>query len=217
MTVAFDPNISIFFLSGVIHHIAGDHKSGNRAFKSATRTTVVIGTGAVAAAASGGIAAIPVGIAAGAVFDSTDSIIHHKPKGIIAAIDKMATEPNGGNVFDATMSIVGEGLTGYSEGRIETKMSNNLKSNNFKASIGDNLKLKQMETELAAKYQLLESNNHPGGSLKTGQLLQLGEECQTLYAEIEQIKYGTPAFDPKQAPSTEPFIVGQVQSTSYGW
>ena len=177
-----------------------------------------MGTGAVAAVTSGGIAAIPVGIAAGAVFDSTDSIIHHKPKGIVAAVDKIATEPNGGNVFDATMSIVGEGLTGYSEGRIETKMSNNLKSNNFKASVGDNLKLKQMEAEFATKSELFESNFH-SDTMKTGQLLELGEECKTLYAEIDKMKHGTPApaFDPKQAPSTEPFIVGQVRSTSYGW
>ncbi|KAH9522800.1 hypothetical protein DERF_006358 [Dermatophagoides farinae] len=98
-------------VKGGIHHLIGDHEGGNRAFKAATRTLVVIGAGAVATIFTG--SAVPAGIAAGATFDASDTV------------DKAVNKPTGGNVFDAAMGVVGYGMAGYSGSKIGTKMPDN--------------------------------------------------------------------------------------------
>ena len=44
----------IFVMIGIIHHAVGDHVGGNRALNDATRSIIVIGTGAAAGIMSGG-------------------------------------------------------------------------------------------------------------------------------------------------------------------
>nr|XP_046909920.1 uncharacterized protein LOC124491317 [Dermatophagoides farinae] len=121
--VDFLPIVGHF--KGGIQHLTGDHEEGNHALKAATRTSVMMGAGAVATIFTGGLTAILAGIAVGAAFDSSDSIIHNEPRGLFAAVDKAVNKPTGGNVFDAAMGVVGYGMAGYSGSKIGTKMPDN--------------------------------------------------------------------------------------------
>ena len=52
MEVSF---IILYNQTGAIHHAVGDHDGGNQALNAATRTTVVIASGAAAGIATGGM------------------------------------------------------------------------------------------------------------------------------------------------------------------
>ncbi|XP_037042740.1 uncharacterized protein LOC119079050 [Bradysia coprophila] len=159
-------------VKGVIHHAVGDHEGGNQALNAATRTTVVLGAGAAAAVATGGLAAIPAGIAAGSTYDTVDSVISDKPKGIISAIRNVKDNPNGGTFFDAGIAIVGDGMTGYAGGNIGTKIANNVK-------VG------QLEAAQASKVEQLTNGL---GEMPSGDAIKLGNEITSLGNEINAIK-----------------------------
>ncbi|KAG4068124.1 hypothetical protein HA402_001549 [Bradysia odoriphaga] len=159
-------------VKGVIHHAVGDHEGGNQALNAATRTTVVLGAGAAAAVATGGLAAIPAGIAAGSTYDTVDSVISDKPKGIVSAICNVKDNPNGGNFFDAGIAIVGDGMTGYAGGNIGTKIANNVK-------VG------QLEAAQASKVEQLTNGL---GEMPSGDAIKLGNEITSLGNEINAIK-----------------------------
>ncbi|KAH9409202.1 hypothetical protein TYRP_023706 [Tyrophagus putrescentiae] len=93
-----------------VHLICGDTEGASRAFQSATRSTVVMGTGVATGVLTGGIGAFPAAIAVGTTYDTVDTIISDRPKGVIAAVDQVAKNPNAGNIFDATAMIAGDGL-----------------------------------------------------------------------------------------------------------
>ena len=157
----------------------GDHEGGNRAFKAATRTLVVIGAGAVATIFTG--SAVPAGIAAGATFDASDSIIHDEPRELLAAVDKVVNKPTGGNVFDAAMGVVGYGMADYSGSKIKTKMP-------------DNNQVVELGSKMAADIHKLNAGMDPNSAMTSGQAFTLGNEIKALNSEINTIRHGTPVY-----------------------
>lgn len=171
---------------GIIHHAVGDSEGGNQALNAASRTTVVLTSGAVAGIASGGLGAIPAGIAAGSVYDFGHSAISNSPKGIVATIDNAIKNPSAGSIFDASAALVGDGLAGYSGGQMGAKIGNQIKLNRLEAA--RNVKMEQVNSAL-----------FDGVDLKDGQVNALGEQINSLTGQIHTIRHGTPQywFDPK--------------------
>ncbi|XP_043270760.1 uncharacterized protein [Venturia canescens] len=161
---------------GLVHHAVGDHEGGNQALNAASRSTVVIGVGAVAAVTTGGIAAIPAGIAAGISYDVTATAVTGEEQGYIAAIKNVAENPSAGAVFDAVAIPVGDGLAGYSGGQMATK----IQLNHLKAV--REMKLDKMDA-----------------AANSGEALKCSAEIKSLTAKINTIEHGTPYFfdDPK--------------------
>lgn len=112
---------------GIVHYAFGDTEGGDLALKSATRTTSTMAAGAGGFLVGGPVGAIVGGIAGGAAFDSTctavDSIKHKefRPSGYYAAVTNIVKNPNSGDLFDTLMMPVGDGLSGYSGGRLASK------------------------------------------------------------------------------------------------
>ncbi|XP_012279076.1 uncharacterized protein LOC105698984 [Orussus abietinus] len=156
---------------GIIHHAVGDPEGGNQAFNAATRSTVVISSGAAACIATGGIGAIPAGIAAGVGYDATASAISGEDQGYIAALKNAADNPSAGAFIDALAIPVGDGLAGYSGGQIANK-----------------IQLNHLESLRAAKLDRIDAAG------TSGEALQLGREANALTSKINTIKYGTPHF-----------------------
>lgn len=52
-----------------------------------------------------------------------NSTIHdeYRPSGYFAAVDNLAKNPNSGDIFDTIMMPVGDGLSGYSGGRLVSR------------------------------------------------------------------------------------------------
>ena len=161
--------------------MTGDHEEGNHALKAATRTSVMMGAGAVATIFTGGLTAILAGIAVGAAFDSSDSIIHNEPRGLFAAVDKAVNKPTGGNVFDAAMGVVGYGMAGYSGSKIGTKMP-------------DNNQVVELGSKMAADIHKLNAGMDPNSAMTSGQAFTLGNEIKALNSEINTIRHGTPVY-----------------------
>lgn len=114
---------------GVIHYACGDTDGGNKAMRSATRTTAVMGSGAAGFVVGGPVGAVALGIAGGASYDTTATVIdsavndEFTPSGYVAAIDNIAKNPNPGDIFDACFMPVADGLAGYSGGQMASKFS----------------------------------------------------------------------------------------------
>ncbi|XP_017886517.1 uncharacterized protein LOC108628834 [Ceratina calcarata] len=161
---------------GLVHHAVGDHEGGNQAFNAATRSTVVVASGAAAGIATGGIGAIPAGIAAGVGYDATASAISGEDQGYIAAFKNAVDNPSAGAFIDAIAIPVGDGLAGYSGGQI----ANKIHLNNLKAL-------------RAAKLEQIDA------AATSGEALKLGREANALTAKINTLETGTPHYwnDPK--------------------
>lgn len=114
---------------GAIHYACGDTEGGNKAMMSATRTTATMGAGAAGFLVGGPVGAVAAGVAGGAAFDTTvtvvDSVAHdeYRPSGYYAAVDNIAKNPNPGDIFDTCFIPVGDGLAGYSGGRIANQFA----------------------------------------------------------------------------------------------
>ena len=176
---------------GGIHHAFGDHEGGNRALKAATRTTVVLASGAAAGIASGGLAAIPAGIAAGSTYDLVETGITKKPAGIVAVVDNAVKNPSAGTIFDVAVAYAGDGLAGYSGGQIGNKLVTMQQ-------------LSKLEHARAMKMEQLNNGMFSdgasgGGGMSTGQAIQLGSEINSLTSQINTIAQGSPQwwYDPK--------------------
>lgn len=114
---------------GAIHYVCGDKEGGNRAMMSATRTTGVMGAGAAGFLVGGPVGAIAGGVAGGTAFDTSvtviDSVVHdeYRPSGYYAAIGNVIKNPNPGDIFDTCFMPVGDGLAGYSGGRLVNRFA----------------------------------------------------------------------------------------------
>lgn len=114
---------------GVIHYACGDKEGGNKAMMSATRTTGVMGAGAAGFLVGGPVGAVAAGVAGGAAFDTSFTVIDsvandaYRPSGYYAAIDNIVKNPNAGDIFDTCFIPVGDGLAGYSGGRLVNKFT----------------------------------------------------------------------------------------------
>eukprot|EP00640_Fibrocapsa_japonica_P007175 CAMPEP_0113945448 /NCGR_PEP_ID=MMETSP1339-20121228/45976_1 /TAXON_ID=94617 /ORGANISM="Fibrocapsa japonica" /LENGTH=192 /DNA_ID=CAMNT_0000951033 /DNA_START=36 /DNA_END=614 /DNA_ORIENTATION=- /assembly_acc=CAM_ASM_000762 len=107
-------------IKGGIHYMCGDSSGGEKAMKSATRTTGVVG-GSVAGFVCGGPAgAVGGGIAAGAAMDGiitgVESKVHqeYRPSGHLAMVNKIHQKvQNGenaaGEIFDEIAMVVFDG------------------------------------------------------------------------------------------------------------
>lgn len=120
---------------GVIHYACGDKEGGNKAMMSATRTTGVMGAGAAGFLVGGPVGAVAAGVAGGAAFDTSVTVIdsvandEYRPSGYYAAIENIAKNPNAGDIFDTCFIPVGDGLAGYSGGRLVNKFAGSSSAN----------------------------------------------------------------------------------------
>ena len=103
---------------GGIHYICGDEEGGDKAMISATRTTVVAGSGVVGTLVAGPVGAVALGINGGLLYDTGHSIATDKPQGFAATVDKIAENPgDAGAWVDAAGGLAMDGVTGYGAGR----------------------------------------------------------------------------------------------------
>nr|XP_046909919.1 uncharacterized protein LOC124491316 [Dermatophagoides farinae] len=160
-----------------------------------------MGAGAVAAVTTGGIAAIPAGIVAGTAFDTTDSIINHKPKGCIATVNKAVNKPIGENVFDLVLGVVCDGMAGYSGGRIGTKIAN--------------VKVARLKAKMTAKMDKLNAGMDPNSITLTVHGIKAFRN-----SEINTIRHGTPVYwddvkgNGKTATTSEKVTFPLIQTTT---
>ena len=120
-------------VKGGIHYACGDTEGGNKAMKSSSRTTGVIGGGVLGFVAGGPAGAAAGGVAGGLAMDSLttgiDSVAHDgefRPSGTIAAIDNIVqgkSESVSGAVFDVVVGTVMDGMTGIAAGEQVGRMS----------------------------------------------------------------------------------------------
>lgn len=114
---------------GVIHYVCGDKEGGDKAMLSASRTTGVMSVGAVGFLVGGPAGAVAGGVAGGAAFDTyttvVDSVVNdeYRPNGYYAAIGNIVKNPNAGDIFDTCFIPVGDGLAGYSGGRLVNRFA----------------------------------------------------------------------------------------------
>ncbi|CAJ0919238.1 unnamed protein product, partial [Mesorhabditis belari] len=171
---------------GVVHYIAGDTEGGNQAMNAASRSTVVIGSGVVAGITTGGLAAIPAGIAAGAAYDGTATLITDKPQGIIAACDNVIKNPNAGNIFDALFIPVADGMGGYAGGKLGS-------------AVLTRARLSSLEAARAVKQGRLDAALFGEVAMTDAEAISLGQQINVITRQISVIERGTPQywFDPK--------------------
>ncbi|XP_076285160.1 uncharacterized protein LOC143211397 isoform X2 [Lasioglossum baleicum] len=164
-------------VKGVLHHAVGDHKGGNQALNAATRSTVVATSGVAARIISGGIGAIPAAIAAGAIYDVAASSISREAQGIVAAFINAVDNPSAGGIFDLVAIPVGDGLAGYSGGKI-----------------GD-----EMKPKISASMKIISTAKNWSDLLnrKTSRnaVIQVASEISTLPYKINSIEYGTLKYE----------------------
>lgn len=113
-------------IKGGVHYACGDRNGGDAAMKASSRTTGVLGGGAVGFIAGGPVGAVAGGIAGGGILDgattAVDSGIHgeFRPSGYVAAVNECVNEggcKKAGAIFDAALMPVGDGLAGYAAGQ----------------------------------------------------------------------------------------------------
>ena len=205
-------NLQVFFstfltfgeLVGGVHLICGDTEGASRAFQSATRSTVVMSTGVATGVLTGGIGAIPAVIVAGTTYDAVDTIISDRPKGVIAAVDQVAKNPNAGNIFDATAMIAGDGLSGYTGAKLGKQIAAKVKLNNLESArnakineasikvqqkVDTQVELGNLEAARVAKAELLTDSLGEGkGGMTGGQALELSNEINSITQKIDNLQ-----------------------------
>ena len=102
-------------IKGGIHHMCGDTEGGNRALVSATRTTVVMGSGAAGFVVGGPMGAAAAGAGAGVAFDGMHTIAEGNKDGP-HGVWSLGEKSKSGDYFDAVVGILGDGFTGYAAG-----------------------------------------------------------------------------------------------------
>ncbi|KAJ6648666.1 Xanthine dehydrogenase, partial [Pseudolycoriella hygida] len=110
-------------IKGGIHYMVGDEEGGNKAMKSATRTTGVVAGGVGGFFLGGPLGAAAGGMYGGALTDVTTSLVTNEPSGYVAAIENAVNNPNPGDIFDLCLMPVADGLTGYTAGNVVKKLT----------------------------------------------------------------------------------------------
>ncbi|CAF0961517.1 unnamed protein product [Adineta ricciae] len=101
----------------VVHYALDDKEGGDRAMVSATRTTAVTAAGALGFVIAGPPGAALLGIDAGVGYDcATMAVTDGKQVNGICQIIEKPTDVD--SYFNAGMSVVGDGLTGYAGGKV---------------------------------------------------------------------------------------------------
>ena len=122
-------------VKGGIHYAFGDKDGGDKAMKSASRTTGVMGGGVVGFFAGGPIGAAAGGVAGGLAMDGLttgiDSAVHkeYRPSGMVAQVTEIAKDPKNPGVWFDTMAIpVFDAMTGVSAGKGAARIANKIKA-----------------------------------------------------------------------------------------
>ncbi len=110
-------------VKGGIHYLVGDEEGGDKAMKSATRTTGVVAGGVGGFFLGGPVGAVAGGVYGGAVTDMTTTLVTNEPSGYVAAIQNAVNNPNPGDIFDLCLMPVADGLTGYSAGSVVRRLT----------------------------------------------------------------------------------------------
>jgi len=106
----------------VVHYALGDKKGGNRAMKAASRTTVVMSAGAGGFLLGGPVGAVAGGVGVGAEWDLVVAAASHGKD--VNGFAKIINDPKSvDSYFDAGLSIVGDGMAGYSGGKLAQKIT----------------------------------------------------------------------------------------------
>ncbi|KAM9307388.1 uncharacterized protein KZ484_000717 [Pholidichthys leucotaenia] len=116
-------------VKGAIHYACGDKTGGDRAMKSASRTTGAMAGGVGGFIVAGPAGAVVGGIEGAAVMDvvttAVDSAVHNeaRPAGYIAQIDGIVKNPKDpGQWFDLAATPVFDGLAGYGAGEVCSRL-----------------------------------------------------------------------------------------------
>ncbi|KAE9547603.1 hypothetical protein FO519_009185 [Halicephalobus sp. NKZ332] len=163
-------------VKGTIHYVAGDTEGGDKAMKSASRTTGVVAGGVGGFFVGGPVGAVAGGIAGGAAMDGittvVDSAVHdeYRPAGYIAAVENIIENPNAGDIFDTVAMPVFDGLTGYTAGQVANKIA-------AKANLNSEIAALQKEQNV-----LLEKMDNAATSQ---QAINYGNEAASLQKQID--------------------------------
>ena len=107
-------------LKGGIHHLVGDEEGGNRALISATRSSVVMTSGAVGFVVGGPVGAICAGAGSGVTFDGVHTLSEANkdgPHGVWA----LGSRHTSGDIFDTVVGVASDACTGYNGGKFLDK------------------------------------------------------------------------------------------------
>lgn len=118
-----DATPGVGHIKGAVHYLQGDYEAGNKAMLAATRTTVVMGGGALGSLLGPGGSMVG-GVAAGAAFDvavtAIDSYIHeeYRPWGYCAAVQDVIDKPSLGTVAKLLVNVGADAFTGHQGGKL---------------------------------------------------------------------------------------------------
>ena len=122
-------------VKGGIHYLCGDKDGGDKAMKSASRTTGVMGGGVVGFFVAGPPGAAAGGIAGGLAVDGLttgiDSAVHdeYRPSGMVSQVTEIVKDPkNPGLYFDTLAMPVFDAMSGISAGKGALKIANKMKT-----------------------------------------------------------------------------------------
>ena len=123
-------------VKGGIHYLCGDTDGGDKAMKSASRTTGVMGGGVVGFFVAGPPGAAAGGIAGGLAVDGLttgiDSAVHgfeYRPSGMVSQVTEIAKDPkNPGLYFDTLAMPVFDAMSGISAGKSVSKFANKIET-----------------------------------------------------------------------------------------
>ena len=117
-------------IKGSLHYAAGDKEGGDKAMKSASRTTGVVAGGAIGMAIGGPVGAVAGGVVGGATMDGittgVESTIEgeYRPAGHIANVTQLVENPNdAGQWFETLTAPVMDGMAGYGAGKSGTRIN----------------------------------------------------------------------------------------------
>lgn len=150
---------------GAVQYAAGFKSAADATMKSASRTTGVIIGGMAGFTVGGPAGAIAGGIVGGTTMDGVttgvESAIHQKfmPNGQVSTVVEIKKKiDNGENVsgavFDATVGVVMDGVTGYGAGKaVQKAQMDSFKSdlNDMKNQVKNNLKESKLSDQVVSK------------------------------------------------------------------
>ena len=121
--ILLQSNMSSFFnsvpivghIKGIVHYARGDKEGGNKAMKSATRTTAVIAAGVTGEVVAGPMGAFAGGVGAGAEWDLIISALTGGKE--VKGIAKIINNPKSVHSYvDAGLAVVSDGILGQAAG-----------------------------------------------------------------------------------------------------
>ncbi|KAK4015683.1 hypothetical protein OUZ56_030657 [Daphnia magna] len=188
---------------GAIHYVCGDVEGGNKAMKAATRTTAVMGAGAGGFLIGGPLGAVSSGVSAGAGWDTINaSVTDWKEVNGLAKIIENPTSVD--SYFDAGLSFVGDGMAGYSGGKIAKEVVRRVGN---KAAGGS--------ASPAAPAKEHPPHQHPPGEAEIAAAQQLVEDLDAGKITFEEYQQKWDAMKPKGGFDNAPVKVNADQLQSY--